>query len=833
MIRCAGEASFVAQISEIIERHAEFADLILQGIEFGLEFLLRTPSIQIRSLYVQLVEKSLAFGSEPSRQQFIENIWPGVHEILPYWQNFDHFFRPLLFLARSKSIDESWDDRLSALLNGLITYLENNKQEHAWSVICLTAILDTLSELTRKKPIPNLLSSRFVDCASMNPVNLPSFTKLVEFSLKSDPNIVPTVRNEEQPATLAFLLVVLVSHGGIVRAKAFIDQVYPMIANLLSHFWPLVRICLPDDPALFTSNLLASMGDHLPLSLYAMGINTSLATRALLWSLSEKVPGWSLDELFVALLGHLNKVTQETLEFCGSSGSQGLADDEYKQHLITIPYFESLTELAKRCDVREIILQNSNNLVATMKKLGSIPRALYSRGHCWNFIFETMGNCPGEFFANASYSDFLCGFNNFGYTPGVNYSVLALLQFMPPNGIVHFVRSELFRLLCGKLFSEALGIGAEFQRFLLRNLTNGCLKSAMASLWDSGVFRVCAFESSLLYFQTTWRLLKKFPESSNYFYSMKCHSFLWTSIFERDKEITSPKLFLRVLAQFNSGYVRLNSNARTWLGAPVTKRLADFYGKTLKWDFFFDLLMKDGALANGESGACRFLLSLTALCHELAEEILKRLVASKFLFCRDVPFRSRKFVPVFLAGVCHLCHRHRDDVSLLLQRELHGIAESQQVMYSNLGEFCEELVAALRPSSKAVGLELPAGIATICLLAGDVENFPPSLVELMLLVGDLRCAVTWSQTVMRAIITRMRVLVAQPESVRDAARIVQLGEEFMSKLQSKFQDLPWPELPVIAEEFGSWAQIFETDLPDEGAAVASILSKWLVHQLSE
>jgi hypothetical protein len=312
---------------------------------------------------------------------------------------------------------------------------------------------------------------------------------------------------------------------------------------------------------------------------------------------------------------------------------------------------------------------------------------------------------------------------------------------------------------------------------------------------------------------------------------MDCHKILWKSIFERDAPVGGRKLFLRVLAQFNSEYLRLNSNARTWYGKSVTKRLLEFYQKKLNLDDIFTLLIKDGNLANGESGVCRFLLSLTTLHHELAEEILERLLASKFPFCRDVPFRSRKFVPIFIAKVCHMCRR-RDKVSLLLQKELQGVAESQRVTYSNLSAFCAELVAALK-QTHSVRLELSAAIATICWLASDLENFPDSLLELMLLVADSEAAVTWSGPVMRAVVTRVRVLVAQPESVRAAAKIVRVGEMIMGGLQKKFQELPWPDLPVLADEFCDWATIFQTTLPDDGAAVAEILSGWFVHYLTE
>jgi hypothetical protein len=574
------------------------------------------------------------------------------------------------------------------------------------------------------------------------------------------------------------------------------------------------------------------MGDHLPLSLYAMGMNASEVTRALLTSLSAKVPGWSLDELFIRLLGHLNKVTQETFELCQNTASRAIPVNEYEQRPVTEPYFATLAELAVRDDVREIILQNSKALVATMKKLGSIPQGLVCRGHCWDFISQTMGNCPKEFFANASYPDFLKGFNNFGYAPGVKNSVLRLLQFIPPNGLVHFVRSEVFWKLCRELFSEESGISANFQRFLLQNLTNECLKDGMEKLWDSDVFRPYTTQYSSAYLQTTWKLLKKLPESSNYFYSMGCPNSLWKLIFERDAPIAGRKLVLRVLAQFNSEYVRLNSNAKTWYGKPVTKRLLEFYQKKLKLDFFFGLLVQDGNLASGESGVCRFLLSLTTLRHELAEEMLELLVASEFLFCRDVPFGSRKFVAVFVAEICHLCRRHHGKVSLLLQRELQGVAESHLVMYSNLGRFCEELVTALK-HTKTTRPELPASIAAICHVASDVERFPRSLLELMLFIGDLEAAIEWSAAVMRAVITRVRVLVAHPESVRAAADIVRIGEMVMNALQGRFHELPWPELPVLAEEFGNWAKIFETGFPDDGAAVASILSNWLCHQLPE
>jgi ubiquitin C-terminal hydrolase len=823
-------SKFLPEILRRVDTNLQFTNLVLTGIGALTDFLLETPDIEIRSNYLAVVDKAIKLGSTQAKGNLVEGVCERFltpEQILPHWQNFDHFFRPLLCLVQRNEGDETWVQFLLPFFaDRVASYLEPAD----YATVNLTAILDIIVALFPRAPRfhPGMLDIQFFANLLKNPSHRPQTKTLVEFVWACDPSdssgLIGSLVHESLEL-ISFFFVVVINLGRKKQIRMFIRSIIGRHLDDLYSLFIELRTILPANATSFAENMTQFAGKLMRNALLSCGPDICSATYCLITELFERAPTWKPNRLFRLLLDDLENITKLDLQIADDRCYGRIDDSTLEQQMNAPRYFQILKELADHGDVKDLIIQNSHRLVGAIKRLGSNLFASRSRSTCFAFIVESLRGQCDEFFSHASYADFLRGFEHFRYRTTANSLLIRLEQFVPVDGMPIFVKSTIFDRLCPLMFTEPDAEkthGGEWQDFLLSHMTPEALHDGMSVIWGTELFATCLLGYPFLYLQTTWKILKKFPRAATMFHRLNRHVEIYNEIVRGSIPIAGVKLFARVLAQFNFSYAAVNFRNSTFFGRPLNSNLAEFYNRDRQFTgLLFRCLFIDAGLVRGESGVCRMLASLAWLSATFTADIFQMLAAMQPTFWQRLPLNSRKWAPRFLATICHRVERS-ENVAELLLREFRSIAESRPIEYRGLGEFSRELHTVLQRTGGGAASCVQC-ISVVCEVAVDIERFPDGVLELMKVVGELHDAIAWTEAIMAQALARIRVILRTDAAL--AGRIIRRTDQVIKALGRRFADLDWPTMTVTWHELNQWA-ILMANSPDDIMNSTSILIEW-------
>jgi hypothetical protein len=215
-------------------------------------------------------------------------------------------------------------------------------------------------------------------------------------------------------------------------------------------------------------------------------------------------------------------------------------------------------------------------------------------------------DCIGPaIFDNYSVSKF---FDIIGIVSPVHF-ILPFLPFIPHEEIPKFVQSSSFQVLVQNRFSSS-----EFADFVVKCLDACDWKLVAQAIWSHDVVAKNLRNVHLSYVRTSWRIIKKCPDSAKIFYENSVYEAAW-------KEVAFSSVVhlqcLKLLGIFNQSFAQLKKCDKKFLSfTPARKKLADFYKKH---GFSMTNYLKKAASSRppqsriGRSGFFHFIFSMAIL----------------------------------------------------------------------------------------------------------------------------------------------------------------------------------------------------------------------------
>jgi hypothetical protein len=249
-------------------------------------------------------------------------------------------------------------------------------------------------------------------------------------------------------------------------------------------------------------------------------------------------------------------------------------------------------------------------------------------------IMETAARCLHRPLAEAILSFFLesIGPNIFdNYSVPKFFDIIAMvsstsfiqrfLPFVPREETAKLVQSSAFQLLVQNGFSSS-----DFADFVFKCLDACDWKLIAQAIWSHDVVAKNLRGFHLSYVRTSWRIIKKVPDSANAFYENSVYEAVWR------EGIPSNAVHvqcLKLLGIFNHSFARLKKDGKRFLSfTPMRKKLADFYKKHgfSMTDFLRKAVSpRQSSGGTGRSGYFHFIFSMAFLDDKLMTELQQAL----------------------------------------------------------------------------------------------------------------------------------------------------------------------------------------------------------------
>lgn len=561
------------------------------------EFLLIQSNQGLRQQFLNVVNAAIVVAKPEIREKYFEYVIEKMLNedavIMSYWQNFDEFFRPFLVVDLKVCNTETWP---SVFFNFLVTsvyeYVVTNKNPSIYDSINLSGIFKLLfllleNDSTRLSFAQQVFESDFLSTFIRSPINTAAFSIFIRVFIQADSKNVQIFTNHLTKAQDDFTASHLAGYYLVClrSVKSCLDMLekYILTKENNTTFMEIFFDEINQRAQTFKGTIANAFLNRSNFWVKNFLLHKDNVMRIGMIELVEAiVPKFTKETglfFYNILLGEMGNVISIVKSLQSDLQYGTIPTKSFRHYLPTEHYFEMMQRTIIEGGISDNVINDSKVFVDSIKNFGRILISPNTpRDQLFLLLSNTIGTRTEEFFKNASLSTFLSSFAEFN-NASANYEVvLQLINFIPCSQINIFFKSNCFGQLCRVVFGE-VECANTFKNMILARTHPGNVNILLRNLWDEVIFRTNVHHVNTSYFQITWKIMKRFPVSANYFYS-RLHEYALSIFHEefrkkRFSDLVSP--FAKVLAVFNESYLFENADKSSFFTGKYVESMAKTY----------------------------------------------------------------------------------------------------------------------------------------------------------------------------------------------------------------------------------------------------------------